>query len=305
MATMLENLSLADETLDPINEDDEGPPSPSKAQTTRRREIVTEAARELAKTKVGYLLGDQPTSSSSPMINSSSRTIIPPPDAANALLDIQPKTTNEALLLAALRESRVQAESFQQHIIELQAANVLNEVYCNKLRFQLAAKEEKQKGKGKGKGKLMGDGLPKMLTGDEFYEKVVEFSEWKRQEAAHKQSQTELRGKWQVALKEWEANEVMRKEENEDIKERNKNSLKVWQDSKKAATRAKWRFSQPKPTSEKLIPQPLKPHLKDFKAVEDAAGSDSGAGDDLEGNEGGSSESGSEDNQNDDDDESD
>jgi hypothetical protein len=304
MAKMLQNLSLEDETLDTINEGDEGPPSPSEAQMARRRVIVTEAARELAKTNVGYLVGDQPASSSSPMINTP-HTIIPPPNTFNTLLNLQPKTANKALLLAALRESRAQAESLQQRVVELQASNILNETYCNKLRFQLAVKEEKQKGKGKGKGRLMGDGLPKMLTSDEFYEKVAEFSEWKQQEEAHKQAQMESRGQWQAALKEWEANEVTRKEENEDIRERNKHSLKVWQDSKKAATRAKLRFSQPKPTPEKLIPQPPKPRLKDFKAVEDTEGSDLGAGDDLEGDEGGSGESGSEDNQNDDGDESD
>jgi hypothetical protein len=34
---------------------------------------------------------------------------------------------------------------------------------------------EKKKADGKGKGKLMGDGLPQLLSGDEFYERVVEF----------------------------------------------------------------------------------------------------------------------------------
>ena len=49
----------------------------------------------------------------------------------------------------------------------------MNEIYCNKLCFQLAYKEEKQDHL---KGKLIGDGLPKMLMGDEFYEWVVEFT---------------------------------------------------------------------------------------------------------------------------------
>ena len=36
------------------------------------------------------------------------------------------------------------------------------------------------------KGKLMEDGLPKLLTGDEFYEKVVEFTKWQRDQEAVK-----------------------------------------------------------------------------------------------------------------------
>ncbi|KAF9005557.1 hypothetical protein BDQ17DRAFT_1218267, partial [Cyathus striatus] len=67
----------------------------------------------------------------------------------------------------------------KSHISNLQSSNLLNKAYCNSLRFQLAFKEEK-KAAGKGKGKLMGDGMPKLLSGDDFYEHVVEFTKWQK-----------------------------------------------------------------------------------------------------------------------------
>ncbi|KAF8869294.1 hypothetical protein CPB85DRAFT_1184121, partial [Mucidula mucida] len=89
-------------------------------------------------------------------------------------LAIMPKTANEIRLLAALRESEAEQLHLCQRTIELQAANILNEVYCKSLRKRLAFQDEKKR-KGKGKGKLVGDGLLVLLTSDEFYERVVEF----------------------------------------------------------------------------------------------------------------------------------
>ncbi|KAF5334791.1 hypothetical protein D9611_012962 [Ephemerocybe angulata] len=266
---LLQNLSLEDEALAPVDEDDEDPPSPSEAQKTRRRQIVEDAARELAKSNLGYLLGNAPVSSSSPMIHPQATTILPPSQTVSSILTITPKTTNETLLLAALREATADNEALRRRVVESQAANILNEAYCNKLRFQLAAKEEK--GKKKGKGKLMGDGLPRMLTGDEFYEKVVQFTEWQKEEEARKAAQIDNKALWQQAVKKWEEDEVVRKAENEAIKKRNKEKQTKWQNDKKAATKAKQTFSTPKPTPEKITRQPPKPKLKDFRPpVEDA-----------------------------------
>ncbi|KAG8215289.1 hypothetical protein J3R82DRAFT_8850 [Butyriboletus roseoflavus] len=55
-------------------------------------------------------------------------------------------------------------------VTDLHAADVLNGIYCNRLHSQLAAREEKEHNAKKKKGKLMGDGLPKYLTGNEFYQ---------------------------------------------------------------------------------------------------------------------------------------
>ncbi|TFK17604.1 hypothetical protein FA15DRAFT_576377, partial [Coprinopsis marcescibilis] len=91
------------------------------------------------------------------------------------MLKIEPQSVNEVHLLAALQESEAANQALHKRVIQLQASQILNEAYCNKLRHQLAQKEEK-KGK-KGRGKLLRDGLPQLMSGNAFFEKVVEFTE--------------------------------------------------------------------------------------------------------------------------------
>ncbi|TFK20620.1 hypothetical protein FA15DRAFT_574933, partial [Coprinopsis marcescibilis] len=93
------------------------------------------------------------------------------------MLKIKPQSVNEVHLLAALQESEAANEALQHRVIQLQKSQILNKAYCNKLRHQLSHKEEKQANKGKGKGKLLGNGLPQLMSGDAFFERVVEFTE--------------------------------------------------------------------------------------------------------------------------------
>ncbi|KIK95078.1 hypothetical protein PAXRUDRAFT_60672, partial [Paxillus rubicundulus Ve08.2h10] len=58
-------------------------------------------------------------------------------------------------------------------LMEMQSNVILQSMYCNKLSGQLAAQEEGKSKKRKG-GHLVSDGLPRLLTGDEFFKKVVD-----------------------------------------------------------------------------------------------------------------------------------
>ena len=86
-------------------------------------------------------------------------------------------------------------------MIRLQAANILNKAYGGVLRGQLDHYEEKaSEGKEKGKGKLMGNSLPCLLSGDEFYGRVVEFDANQRAEEARKVEGRERREEQAMAL---------------------------------------------------------------------------------------------------------
>lgn len=91
------------------------------------------------------------------------------------------KTSKEREILQALKESEVRERALLRRVYKLQATNILNNLYCAKIRGQLAHHEQK-KGK-KTAGRLMGDGLPILLSDDVFYEKVVEFEARQRREA--------------------------------------------------------------------------------------------------------------------------
>ncbi|KIK72919.1 hypothetical protein PAXRUDRAFT_106834, partial [Paxillus rubicundulus Ve08.2h10] len=126
---------------------------------------------------------------------------------------IELKTKNEALLMGALREAEECCQSYKQRVITLQAQAVLNEAYCNKLRFQLAFQEEKKSNPG-APGKLDVDGLPRLLSGDEFYERVVEFTRWQKEAVAKKETRKVARERLKAANEEWKKSEAERKAEN-------------------------------------------------------------------------------------------
>jgi len=109
----------------------------------------------------------------------------PIPGPSMRLRGFVPQTMIEEALLMALRDTEAGEDALKLQIAQLQASNVLNTLYCQKLRGQLAHKEKKTKEKrdGKGKGKLMGDKLPCFLSGDVFYEMVVEFEARQKGEA--------------------------------------------------------------------------------------------------------------------------
>ena len=145
------------------------PPAHSTKPT--HLDILKETVAALKKTNLAYLATHTTTTSSDPMPKTTTRTKAQVTTIANttaAALAIQPTTSNKLLLLAALREAENRNVHAEVHAFELQASNILNEAYTERLWKALEAKEEKR---GKKKGiKLVGDGLPKLLSGDEFYE---------------------------------------------------------------------------------------------------------------------------------------
>ncbi|KAG1906589.1 uncharacterized protein F5891DRAFT_893910, partial [Suillus fuscotomentosus] len=98
---------------------------------------------------------------------------------------IEPKTKNKILLLAALQGVEELCKFYRNRVITLQAQAILNEAYCNKLHYQLAFQEEKVTNPD-APGKLVNDGLLRLLSGDEFYERVVGFTRWQKQKEADK-----------------------------------------------------------------------------------------------------------------------
>ncbi|KAE9403813.1 hypothetical protein BT96DRAFT_917207, partial [Gymnopus androsaceus JB14] len=86
--------------------------------------------------------------------------------------------------------------------MELQAANILNEAYCKGLREQLAFREGKKDRKGKGR-RLMGDGLPVLLSGNDFYERVVEFDRENTKKEKRKEAQKANKEGRKAELEEW------------------------------------------------------------------------------------------------------
>jgi hypothetical protein len=273
-ADMLRKLRAAEEIesesegTDPSDSEN---PDPSHHTCSTKRtciNILEDAVANLKKTNFAYLAARTPTTSSDTMPKTATRTrgqVAGPVNTTAAALTIEPSTSNELLLLAALRESESRNVRSEIHAFELQASNVLNEAYMERLRKALEAKEEKKNNLKKRKvTKLVGDGLPRLLTGDAFYElakeKEKEVREIERQKGARKDGKAAYR----TAIDEWNEAEEARKDETTTIKANWEKAVASWTKKKATAAKKGNKFTEKKPKRDALPPKTPKPKLKDF-----------------------------------------
>jgi len=128
-------------------------------------------------------------------------------------------TENELLLLSALRESEAQVQRIEVHAFELQASNILNKAYADRLKKQLAAKEKKSKKKSI---KLISDGLPHLLTADEFYELAKKKEKEARKEARDKKTHKEAQQLYTAAIASWKVADEKKKKDVAKARAKNK-----------------------------------------------------------------------------------
>ena len=94
------------------------------------REAVSTALQRLTSTRLAYLVSPSPPSSTSQLLHNTANPISELPQHFPTMV---PQTANENLLLDALHKTEKYAEGLQRRVLELQAANVLNEMYCSML----------------------------------------------------------------------------------------------------------------------------------------------------------------------------
>jgi len=271
--------------------------SPSE-QTTF--DILKEAVVGLKKSNLAFLASATPTTTSSDIMPSTiTRTAAELSGSSLAVntttsaLMIQPSTKNELLLLAALREAESRNQRSEVHTFELQAANILNEAYTDRLVKKLAAQEEKQAKKKKKTTRLVGDGLPRLLSGDEFYEMAKGKEREAENVARQKEVRKDGRAAYKVAIEKWKADQQEWKDTKVHATVKFQKELAAWERKRDAAKKKAKKFTDLKPKRAVQPAAPVRPKLKDFLegasglgvggGDEEAAGtSDSGADDDEE-----------------------
>ncbi|KAG1777595.1 hypothetical protein EV702DRAFT_1197210 [Suillus placidus] len=218
----------------------------TEAVATRIRQPVTTMQSELEslieklqETSLSGLVSSVPLTSETQLEHNTTHLISPV--KKKSLFSIKPKTLNEILLLALLRETEATNVMLKHCVLELQATNILNERYC------------------KEKGKLMGNGLPRFLSGNEFYEKVVEFEYEQKKCITEKKMRKEEDEKRAEGLAVWKCLEDERKTENKDQRAQYHTALEKWNEAKLRAKAEGRKFSEAKPVLGKLrgpIPRP-------------------------------------------------
>ena len=145
--------------------------------------VAKEAVSELASTSAAFLVDETPINSAHKIPSYFPPPLTPTRKRKSVLLDERPQNEEEwhayqETLATALSERN----QYKHAIVGSQATLVLQGMYVDRVTKELANNEEKRKKK---KGQLNGDSLPKLLTGDEFYNRVVEHNKsMAEQEAA-------------------------------------------------------------------------------------------------------------------------
>jgi DNA-binding FrmR family transcriptional regulator len=154
-------------------------------------------------------------------------------------------------------------------------------IYCGRVRRQLAAREKKADKKGKKGGRLTGEGIPRMLTDDDFYKRVC--TQLAAMEEAEKEKENRRQKKQDLAaeLEEWAKEVEGRKIHNEGLQEKWEKAIRDWEalkaEAKGAGAKLKdWMKDHPKPkrrdpefVPEKVIPKPKMKKIVEGEAEEE------------------------------------
>lgn len=195
---------------DPSHGESEESAAVVETRQATNEEAVNTAITDLSRGSLAPLVASGPMTSSTKLHLGTANII--PMFTHSAALSIVPKTLPERLLLAVLHESDARVTFLEDHLVDLQAANILNEAYCSRIRGQLAFREDKKAddANGKGKGKLMGNGLPVLLIGDVFYEKVVEADKARKRDDQEKEKRKGERLGRAGVLRKWQKQQDQR-----------------------------------------------------------------------------------------------
>jgi hypothetical protein len=221
---------------------------------------------------LAYLVSSTPLTSTSRVPPSASQPIFETPPAYPSF---EPCTSRERDILAALRLSEAREAALRHRLAEAQASNVINELYCTRLRRQLAYHEKKKENANKGKGRLLGDGQPCFLSGDNFWEKMTNLEAWLKGEEKRKEVARRVREDMAETLAEWKREEKARVKRNDERRERHKEAVALWEQERDAARASKQKFKKLKPRSEtieKPVPRPKPAEVIDENSDEDGDG---------------------------------
>ncbi|KAI6046734.1 hypothetical protein EDC04DRAFT_2557462 [Pisolithus marmoratus] len=206
---------------------------------------ANEAAVALASTSASYLVNMTPLTSVNQLPAYQPLPLTPTQKQKHTLLDHEPVSELEHTYQEALHQSLAHEDQYKASTVEMQSVLVLQTMHCNRIMSQLAAHEEKEKEKKKRKGKLMGDGLPRLLTG-EGRSSITGLLNLKRQQ--QKKNQKKQKESQAKALGAWKAADKEQQQHNKAHNEAYRMELETWKTERELAWLEKWQphWSQPK-----------------------------------------------------------
>ncbi|KAF9008306.1 hypothetical protein BDQ17DRAFT_1236928 [Cyathus striatus] len=181
-----------------------------------------------------------------------------------ALLEKIPKTEFEQELQDALRESENRDSCRKQVMVETLATSVLQDVYVREVKAHLEQYEKKSQKK-RNKNRIFGDGLPKLMTDDVFYNNVVAVETVVAREKRAKEERRVINAKHSEALKMWKRADEERVARNKVVRADYRQAIKEWTEEDAVAKREGRKMQRTKPKQgllEKFVPRPKKPEAE-------------------------------------------
>jgi hypothetical protein len=188
------------------------------------------------------------------------------------LLQVEPLTEHEKLLQQALRDSEIREAELKGEIRGQQAALVLQNQYCERLRNEIHGVEEKRKKKGNTAMKIKQiNQRGRLLTDDNLVALYAQHHAEIEARATEKEKRKADRDKHSEVVKKWKDQEEKRKQKCAEINARYKAEVQAWNDEKELARTEKRRPHWKKPVRGPLPKAAPKPK-RDSEEVDDQSG---------------------------------
>lgn len=239
------------------------------------------AFSRLSHSSASFLVSNSPIKSGARPPTIDPVTISPVKPRPTDLLTLDPENERMQLMKLALEQAEIKEAYLKQQLRGQQAAIILQLMYCERVRRQLATKEEKQS-RAKGKGRVMGDGKAKLLSGDDFVALVIEHEERARREAEEKEARKVARESHSQVMSRWKVADEERKKRNRERTQRFKVELARWEAERDERKPSKPRWTKPKPEAqEKPVPRPKQATIVEANEEDESPDDSGGAGSEL------------------------
>ncbi|KAF7313059.1 HTH CENPB-type domain-containing protein [Mycena kentingensis (nom. inval.)] len=235
---------------------------------------ATALMNTLHNTSSSFFLSSSPIHAPAPSIPSA---LISPQKSRKrryqSVLSLRPATPAEADMQAIIRELLEDRNELKSQLVSMQAGLVLNGSYCDVLRGQLVAYEERKKRKGEKNGRLVGDGMPRLLTSAEFLERVSAFQAAAASKEAALAARKATREELKPLMDEWRELEMVRKAWNEEVRLDVAEELERWKAEKQRLGKNPPGWKRPSAKGQIISPVP-KPSIARRDGVETQIGDD-------------------------------
>jgi hypothetical protein len=212
--------------------------------------VVDSAIRQLQDPVVDYLARNSPIKPTARLPPIPTTMLSPIKQRLPHLLRHDATTPLEKDLIKKLHEATMKEAYLKGKIAGLQSTVILQDAYLHRVQGQLEAKEGKRN---KGGG-VLNDGHARLLTEDEFIEKVAEKDRQKASKQAEKERRKVVMAEYKVALDEWKKIEEERKRWNASRKLEWKREVDEWN-----VLKGKGRGKRPLLGERKATPRPTRP----------------------------------------------